>query len=260
MRIAIIGFGKMGKFFANILKNDHSLFVYDIDREKTKNADIKDGIIAKDIEEITEFNPHLVINAVSLKNTIPVFKQLEEFISPKTTIGDIASVKGEIIRYYNDTKNPFFSIHPMFGPTFADLKKLKNECVVIIEESDKKAKDFFKTLFEKLGLKVFNFSLEEHDKTMAYSLTLPFVATFIFAGCIDIKTVPGTTFKKHLEIAKGLLSEDNYLLSEILFNKYSVKEINKVQSQLEYLKHIINQKDGELAFDYLDKLRKNIEE
>ena len=29
---------------------------------------------------------------------------------------------------------------------------------------------------------------------------------------------PGTTFKKHMAIAKGLLSEDDYLLQEILFN------------------------------------------
>ena len=27
---------------------------------------------------------------------------------------------------------------------------------------------------------------------------------------------PGTTFKKHMAIAKGLLSEDDYLLQEIL--------------------------------------------
>ena len=29
---------------------------------------------------------------------------------------------------------------------------------------------------------------------------------------------PGTTFKKHMAIAKGLLSEDDYLFQEILFN------------------------------------------
>ena len=258
MRIAIIGTGKMGKFFAQVLKQ-HELFLYDVNPEKTKGINIDNAVISTKLDDITEFNPHLVINAVNLKNTIPVFKQLEEFISPKTIIGDIASVKGEIINYYRQAKNPFYSIHPMFGPTFADLSKVKGECVVIMEESDKKAKDFFTEVFEGLGLNIYHFSLEEHDRTMAYSLTLPFVATFIFAGCIDIKTVPGTTFKKHLEIAKGLLGEDNFLLSEILFNKHSVKEINRVQSQLEYLKHIINQKDSETAFDYLNKLRKNIE-
>ncbi len=258
MRIAIIGMGKMGRFFKEVLK-EHNLFVYDIDAKKLENIEGKNIIVSRNLEEITEFNPHLVINAVNLKNTIDVFKQLEEFISPKVTIGDIASVKGDIIDYYRGTKNPFFSIHPMFGPTFADLDKIKGECVVIMEESDSNAKEFFSTLFENLGLKIYHFSLEEHDRTMAYSLTLPFVATFIFAGCIDIKTVPGTTFKKHLEIARGLLDEDNFLLSEILFNKHSVKEINRVQSQLEYLKHIINQKDSEAAFDYLNSLRKNIE-
>ncbi len=260
MRIAVIGYGKMGRFFAQVLGNENKVFVYDINPEKlveNKNPNIT---LSNNIEEITEFNPHIVINAVSLKNTISTFKELENHISPKTIIGDIASVKGDIIEYYKNSKNPYFSIHPMFGPTFADLSSLKGECVVIMKESDKRASEFFTEVFKQLGLKIYFFNLEEHDKTMAYSLTLPFVATFIFAGCVDIKTVPGTTFKKHLDIARGLLSEDNYLLSEILFNKYSVREINKVQSQLEFLKHIINQKDGEQAFAYLNSLRKNIGE
>lgn len=29
---------------------------------------------------------------------------------------------------------------------------------------------------------------------------------------------PGTTFKRHMKIAKGVLNEDDYLLQEILFN------------------------------------------
>ena len=69
---------------------------------------------------------------------------------------------------------------------------------------------------------------------------------------------PGTTFKKHLEIAKGLLSEDDYLISEILFNPYTLKQIESINSQLSYLTHIIKARDYEEMEKFLIKLRENI--
>jgi len=71
--------------------------------------------------------------------------------------------------------------------------------------------------------------------------------------------VPGTTFKKHLEIARGLLSEDDYLLSEILFNPHSLPELEKVTARLDFLKHVIGQRDSEEAKKFFDRLRKNIQ-
>jgi prephenate dehydrogenase len=70
--------------------------------------------------------------------------------------------------------------------------------------------------------------------------------------------VPGTTFKKHLEIAKGLLSEDDYLLCEMLFNSYSLPQLEKVTDRLGSLKHVIRGKDIEEAKKFFDSLRKNL--
>lgn len=51
---------------------------------------------------------------------------------------------------------------------------------------------------------------------MAYSLSIPFVSTFTFAAVMKHQDAPGTTFKRHLKIAQGVLSEDDCLLREIL--------------------------------------------
>jgi prephenate dehydrogenase len=80
----------------------------------------------------------------------------------------------------------------------------------------------------------------------------------VFAACMDNTTVPGTTFKKHLEISRGLMSEDDFLLSEILFNKYSLPELEKVTSRLDFLKHVIRARDLEEAAKFFDRLRNNI--
>ena len=70
--------------------------------------------------------------------------------------------------------------------------------------------------------------------------------------------MPGTTFAKHMKIAKGLLSEDDHLLGEVLFNVYSLPELDKVTAMLEYLKHIIRDRDQEVLTAFLGKLRGNI--
>jgi len=76
---------------------------------------------------------------------------------------------------------------------------------------------------------------------------------------MDSSAVPGSTFKKHHEIAKGLLSEDDTLLAEILFNPYSLSQLEEVTNKLEFLKHVIRQRDFDEAEKFFNRLRKNIE-
>ena len=59
--------------------------------------------------------------------------------------------------------------------------------------------------------------------------------------------------------AKGVLSEDDHLLAEILFNPKSLPQLEKITAKLEFLKHIIKAKDYEEAKRFFNKLRKNIE-
>ena len=115
-------------------------------------------------------------------------------------------------------------------------------------------------LFTRLGVRLFEYSFDEHDRMMAYSLTIPFVSSMMFAGCVDAKTVPGTTFKRQMTIARHLLSEDDHLLAETLFNPHSVAQLGRMTSQLQFLKHIIAGKDFEVAREFFAKLRENIDE
>ena len=62
-----------------------------------------------------------------------------------------------------------------------------------------------------------------------------------------------------MKIARGLLSEDDYLLTEILFNPRTPKQISRIQEELNILQEIIKDKDSEAMKGYLTKIRKNIE-
>ena len=69
---------------------------------------------------------------------------------------------------------------------------------------------------------------------------------------------PGTTFRKHFEIAKGLLSEDDYLLSEILLNPYSLSQVEEIKESLGELIDMIKATDKAGLKEYFHRLRTNI--
>ena len=146
----------------------------------------------------------------------------------------------------------------MFGPTFANLDKLSSENAIIIKEGDHLGKIFFKDLYQRLGLNIFEYTFEEHDETVAYSLSIPFVSTFVFAAVMKHQDAPGTTFKRHMAIAKGVLNEDDFLLQEILFNPRTPAQVEGIRTELNELLNIISNKDSEGMRAYLSKIREKI--
>lgn len=257
MRIAVIGAGHMGGWFAReLMKEEHDVAIFDVDPAKTK--DFGQVRILKELSELTAFAPDLLLNAVSIRRTVEAFNACVKYLPDHCVLVDVTSVKGELPRYYQQGKFRYASLHPMFGPTFANVDNLREENVILITESDPNVKGFFRTFFDKRGLNIFEFSFKAHDQMTAYSLSLPFASTLVFAACMKNTTVPGTTFKRHLTIAKGLLSEDDHLLAEILFNEYSLEQLEKVTARLEFLKHVIRDRDYEEAQRFFKGLRENI--
>jgi len=257
MKIAIIGAGHMGAWLVEEFNQKNTVGVYDKDQENMKY--LFNAKRFKDMSDLEDFDPELLINAVDLSHTVDAFKDAVQYISDDCIISDIASVKGGLEEYYEEVDNPFVSTHPMFGPTFANVRDLSNENAIIIEESDPAGKKIFRELYEGLHLNIYEYSFEEHDKKTGYSLGIPFSASLVFAACMEETEAPGTTFRKHMEIARGLLSEDDYLLSEILFNPEVLPQIEKINSQLSYLTHIIKSRDYETMSDFLNRLRDNIQ-
>lgn len=258
MRILILGAGKMGSFFADVLSFDHEVAMFDTNPDKLRFT--YNTIRMSDPREITDFDPELVINAATVKYTIDAFKTILPYISKNCIVSDIASVKTGLKEFYTTIEQPFASSHPMFGPTFADLRNLSTQSAIVISESSPQGKKFFLDLYNKLNLRVFEYTFEEHDETIAYSLSIPFASTLVFTSVMKHQEAPGTTFKRHMDIAKGLLSEDDYLLTEILFNPYTPSQIEGIREELKHLLEIVEKKDSAEMLKFLTKARENIAE
>ena len=256
MRILILGAGKMGSFFTDVLSFDHEVAVFDVDARRLRF--MYNCCRFTTLEEIGEFRPELVVNAATVKNTQDAFRQVLPVLPKDCIISDIASVKTGLKEFYETCGFRFVSTHPMFGPTFANLDKLSTENAIIIKEGDHLGKIFFKDLYQRLGLNIFEYTFDGHDETVAYSLSIPFVSTFAFAAVMKHQDAPGTTFKRHMAIAKGVLNEDDYLLQEILFNPHTPEQVEGIRTELNELLDIIQQKDAVRMKGFLEKIRKNI--
>ncbi len=256
MKILILGAGKMGSFFADVLSFEHEVAIFDTDPQRLRFT--FNTLRMTTMDEVEAFRPELLINAVTLKYTIPAFERVLPHLPATCIISDIASVKTGLPEFYKKTGRPFVSTHPMFGPTFANLDKLSEENTIIISESDHLGKVFFRDLYSRLHLNIFEYTFKEHDETIAYSLSIPFASTMVFAAIMKHQDAPGTTFKKHMNIARGLLSEDDFLVIEILFNPHTPEQLEKIQQQLATLQKIIREKDSEEMKKYLSRLRENI--
>jgi prephenate dehydrogenase len=210
-------------------------------------------------EEIAGFKPEILINAATVQYTIDAFRQTLPFVPESCIISDIASVKTGLKEFYDEAKRPYVSTHPMFGPTFANLANLSSENAIIISESSHLGKVFFRDLYQSLKLNIFEYSFDEHDETIAYSLSIPFTSTLVFASVMKHQEAPGTTFKKHLAVARGLLSEDDYLLTEILFNPRTPGRLEEIRKELARLLEIIKVKDSQAMAEFLKNVRRNIQ-
>ncbi len=256
MKIALAGIGRMGSWLARALETEHDLALLDV--EVSRLTPFPGAFHPKNLQGLESFTPQLFINAVSLQETIDVFSQALPHLGPACLLCDVASIKGELPQFYKRTGRKFVSVHPMFGPNFSDLDSLHQENAVIIKESDPGGEAFFRAFFLRFKLNIFSCSFADHDRMMAYSLTMPFVSSLVFAANVDVQAVPGTTFKKHLEVARGVLSEDDQLLAEVLFNSHSLGQVEKVARKLDFLTHIIKARDFEEAAKVFRGLRKNL--
>ena len=257
MKILILGAGKMGTFLTDVLCLQHEVALYDTDPRRLRFVFNTQRMTRP--EEIRAFEPELLINCVTLKYTVEAFDSVLPLLPPTCILSDIASVKTGLQAYYESTGRRYVSTHPMFGPTFATLDNLSTQNAIIISESDPEGKAFFRNLYASLQLNIFEYTFDEHDETIAYSLSIPFASTLTFAAVMKPIEAPGTTFKRHMDIARGLLSEDDYLLSEILFNPHTPRQLEGIRTELATLLDIVERKDTEAMHEYLKRVRKNIE-
>lgn len=239
-KILILGAGKMGFWLARELKKEDRQVAL-LDKRNIETHEREDLQILFSADQVLDFNPRMVINAVSLNSVREAFEAIVPVLNKSVLLADVASMKNDLKNYYEVSNHPFVSVHPMFGPTFGNMNHLHGQQALIIEESDEEGIKFFADFFNNLGIQTEFCSFRQHDEIMASSLGLPYISALLFTAGMHHQTVPGTSFRKQLELTEGILSEDPGLVSEVLLNANTRDKISFLKNYLAKLEKMVDE-------------------
>ncbi|MBS7656622.1 MAG: prephenate dehydrogenase/arogenate dehydrogenase family protein [Candidatus Bathyarchaeia archaeon] len=250
MKVTIIGgAGKMGKWFINyFLKSGHEVTISDKRREDAKaiSQSMNVRLARSNIEAVKD--AEIIVVSTPINVTPKVLGEISEKIPKLATVIEISSLKSQVmfeLRKIAMKGVKTLSIHPLFGPGTAEAFEEKI-ALVPVSNPDYELK-LAKNVFPKAKLVVVD--VEEHDKAMALTLSLPHFMNIVFASVIGqedinaLKKLGGPTFTIQLALSEGVMSEDPLLYSSIqIDNRFTVQILERFISNANTLKQHITEK------------------
>ncbi|MEM2546737.1 MAG: prephenate dehydrogenase/arogenate dehydrogenase family protein, partial [Candidatus Bathyarchaeia archaeon] len=266
MRVAIIGAGKMGKWFANFfLKQGFTVMISDKNEERLRKVSEELKVeAASNIKAVEKAD--MIFICVPIESFEEVISEIHAYTRPGQQVLDICSIKErpvEIMHKYIK-KCVVLGTHPMFGPGVKSIEKQNIVLTPTNAEEEKFAEDFGRWL-ESKGANVFKMSPKEHDKLMSIVIGLPYFLSLVtcdtvisFGRFTEAKKVSGASYKFLLTLVEALTSEETDFSTSLQMNLPEVDKIEELflKKAMEWL-DVIKQKDRQ-ALAYKVRLLKEM--
>lgn len=229
MRVAIIGAGAMGKWFASFAKqNLGEVEVTDVSAAKARQVADELGVEAAETGAKAAARADVVIVAVPIAKTPSVVKSLAKCMRKDSLLMDIASAKSDVVGTMRelDVEFELVSIHPLFGPGAATVSG-KDFVVVPVKPGRLYAE--FKQRLVELGARVTEMEAEEHDRIMAISQCLTHFVLLSYLSALNSMKDSGRAkqlctpmSEALLNLAKSVLAGNPDLYGEVqVLNRYA---------------------------------------
>ncbi|WP_329740501.1 prephenate dehydrogenase/arogenate dehydrogenase family protein [Dyella sp. A6] len=180
MTFAILGFGRFGKAFADLLvKAGHSVRVYD-----PAAAVPPAWACSTAVEAVVEAS--WIVLAMPVPYMRQALMQLRPHLHTGQTVIDVGSVKMEPCGLLDEVLGDAIAhvgTHPLFGPLSLARGERPLRTVICASARHPEAAARAHALFETLGCEVLEQTAEAHDRVMAQTHALAF---FIAKGLVDI--------------------------------------------------------------------------
>ncbi len=263
MKVTIIGgAGRMGRWFINyFLKGGHEITISDKRSEEAKAISQSMNIkLARNNIEATK-GAEIIVVSTPINVTPKVLREIYEKIPKSATVMEISSLKSQVMSELkkiamNGIKT--LSIHPLFGPGTAETLEEKIALVPVLNPQNELK--LAKTIFPKTELVVVD--VEEHDRSMALTLSLPHFMNIVFASVVGqedinaLKKLGGPTFTIQHILSEGVMSEDPLLYSSIqIDNKFTSQFLEKFISNAVTLKQHIKEKKSRRFIQFFSDAR-----
>ncbi|MCW4047312.1 MAG: prephenate dehydrogenase/arogenate dehydrogenase family protein [Candidatus Bathyarchaeota archaeon] len=270
MRIAILGAGKMGVWFAKFfLKEGYSVVL--ADRKKEKLAKLKNELrveTAADFAEAVQGADKVLI-CVSISAFESVVKAIGSSIRDGQVVMDICSIKEKPVKIMHDyiKQGLVLGTHPVFGP---GSKGVENKAFVLTPTNKREAEfaEGFKKWLETRKARVFVLTPKKHDELM--SVVLGFPHFLGLAACdtlveqadyAETKKVAGTTYRMLFTLAEVTALENPELFSSLQFNLPDMDKIENlfIEKAREWL-NLIKQKNPEVVAAKMEQLKSKLKQ
>ncbi|HEV2139186.1 MAG TPA: prephenate dehydrogenase/arogenate dehydrogenase family protein, partial [Nitrososphaerales archaeon] len=245
MRVAVLGAaGGMGSFFARYFRRQgQDVAVFDVRRPAKFPAGTS---VAKSNSDAVR-GADVVLVAVPMGATAAVVREVSPDLERGSIVIEMTSVKGDALAELRSICESggvnLLSIHPMFGP----LSKEKNfkMCVVGGRKDEAAARLIFP------GARMILLGSKEHDRLMAYALSLVHLLNLAFASAVvrsmgldQFKNIATPLASAQLNLSQAVLSQDPDLFSRIQTeNPFVVEVLSSFISQLEGFQRSAEMKD-----------------
>lgn len=249
-RVAVIGAGGMGAWFAQFFKSRGNSVVVS-DRVPSRARRLALRIRAKRASNNVEAarGSDVVVLATPADVTPDVIKEILPVLRRNALLLDVCAVKSAVIPALHSTRKrgvKVASVHPMFGPLASGLRGRK--IVAVRTGKDQRGLKMMKRLFD--GASFVMTDPRIHDKQMAVTLGLPHFLNMVFAAVVcrrknvaEIRKFSGRTFNLQMLLAETIASEPETTADIQIMNKEFRAVLRDLQREVRLLARIVNRKD-----------------
>ena len=268
MKIAIIGAGKMGVWFAKFFQSKG----YDVtlaDRKKERIANLKKELPVKTTTDFKEAvaDADQILICVSINAIEEVIKTIAPALHKGQVVMDICSIKEAPVKTMHENIKGALVLgtHPVFGPGSNGVKH-KAYILTPTNAKEEKFAEEFKKWLEQEEAHVFVMSPKKHDELMSVVLGLPHFIGLVACETLleqknfpETKKVAGTTYRMLFTLAEATALETPDLYASLQTN---LPELGKIEDLFmakaqEWL-NLIKNKDADAIVKRMERVKDKI--
>ena len=268
MRIALIGAGKMGVWFAKFfLSKSYDVVLADRKKEKLEKLQDLTVDITTNFEEAVKDADQILL-CVSINAIEEVVKAISSALQPDQVVMDICSIKETPVKIMHQYIRGAIVLgtHPVFGP---GSKGVKHKAFILTPTNDREHEfaEKFKTWLEQEEAHVFVMTPQEHDELMSVVLGLPHFLGLAACETLleqknlsETKKVAGTTYRMLFTLAEATALETPDLYASLQTN---LPELGKIEdlfmAKAEEWVNLTKKGDSKAIIDRMKQLKKKLE-
>ena len=270
MKVAVIGAGKMGRWFVKLFKNEgFSVVVASRTQSKADALKTEFGV------EVVNSNAEAVVGAdwvllcVSLTSLDAVLQELGPHIKDGQVVMDISSIKEIPVNLLQKhvKHGTILGTHPVFGPGAKSLQG-QNFVLTPVTENQQQFSNEFKDWLQKRGAEVSVLTPRAHDELMSLVLGFPHFVGLVAGDAlvenpnfVGAKKVGGATYKLMLTLAESVSSEEPHFYSNLHMSLPEMEQLESLfLSKVEEWLKLVKNKDCAGFSSKMQQVKKRLQE